>query len=303
MKPNCWWKSAQGIALPVLAVSFLLPQAFAQTRAPLPSEEIEKSSAASAPDAVAAAPAPAPPEAVSHRYRLEFGSFDNNVSNQFGHWWGSGLNLSYQQSERLTASGQIIWQRRPGETERLFGVGTLIHWSRWFYTDLALSGGGPNDSAAFFPRVRYDWTANFKVPGAPGLILNAGLTKLYFGDPIRGRVVRTGAVYYWRRFVFQGTLYLNSSQPGNHASKSVNGAAQYGQEGRYWMGLIAGGGREAWQTLALTPQDVEFSSYSTSVFLRKWLSPSYGVSAAYGYSVKRTAYRIHGLDFKFFWDF
>ena len=101
LKPNCRWKSVQGIALPVLAGFFLLPQAFAQTRAPLPSEEIEKSSAASAPDAVAAAPvtAPptAPPEAASHRYRLEFGSFDNNVSNKFGHWRGSGLNLSYQQ--------------------------------------------------------------------------------------------------------------------------------------------------------------------------------------------------------------
>jgi len=248
-------------------------------------------------------PGTSPPDAAPRRFHLEVGSFDNAVSNRFGHWWGSGLSLSYKWSERVTASGQILAQRRPGETQPLLGASTLIQWSDWFYTDFALSGGGPNDSAAFFPRVRYDWTANFKVPGAPGLILNAGLTKLYFGDPIRGRVVRTGAVYYWKRLVFQGTLYWNSSQPGNHASKSVNGAAQYGQEGRYWMGLVAGGGREAWQTLALTPQDVEFTSYSTSAFFRKWLAPNYGVVASYGYSVKRAAYRIHGLEFKFFLDF
>lgn len=203
----------------------------------------------------------------------------------------------------ITATGQVLAQRRPAETEPLGGGSTRIEWAKWLYTDVALSGGGSNDTAAFFPRLRYDWTANLKVPRASGLILNAGLTKLYFGDPIRGRVIRAGALYYWRRFVFPGTLYFNNSHPGNHASKSVNGAMQYGQEGRYWLGLVAGGGREAWQTLALSPQDVEFTSYSTSVFLRKWLAPHYGVVASYGYSLKHAAYRIHGLEFKFFLDF
>ena len=69
------------------------------------------------------------------------------------------------------------------------------------------------------------------------------------------------------------------------------------------MGLTAGGGREAWQTLTLTPQDVEFTSYSTSVFLRQWLAPSSGIVLSYDYAVKRAAYRIHGLGFKFFVDF
>ena len=64
-----------------------------------------------------------------------------------------------------------------------------------------------------------------------------------------------------------------------------------------------GGGREAWQTLALTPQDVEFKSYSASVFLRKWLAPNYGIHVSYDYAVKRAAYRINGLEMKFFVDF
>ena len=249
------------------------------------------------------APAAGDQNSAPHRYHLEFTSFDYNVSNEFGHWAGGGLSLSYKWSERLTTSGEILAQRRPGETQPLLGGTARIEWSRWFYTDLALSGGGPDNPAAFFPRVRYDWTANVKLPWAPGLILNGGFTQLYFGDPVRGHVFRSGAVYYWGRYVFQGTLYLNTSHPGDHKSKSVNGAVQHGQEGHYWLGLVAGGGREAWQTLALTPQDAEFTSYSTSVFLRKWLSPTYGVAASYGYTVKRGAYRIHGLEFKFFLDF
>ena len=156
---------------------------------------------------------------------------------------------------------------------------------------LAIAYALSNDRRAIRPRVVL-W----------GLGLQITLALLVLRTSF-GRVVRAGAVYYWRRFVFQGTLYLNNSEPGSHASKAVNGAAQYGQEGRYWLGLVAGGGREAWQTLALTPQDVEFTSYRSSVFLRKWLAPNYGIVASYGYSVKRAAYRIHGLEFKFFVDF
>ncbi|MGH9786090.1 MAG: YaiO family outer membrane beta-barrel protein [Terriglobia bacterium] len=249
------------------------------------------------------APARETPDSAPRRYHLELTSFDYNVSNGFGHWAGGGLSLSYKWNERLSTAGEIVAQRRPGETQPLLGGAARIEWSPWFYTDLALSGGGPNDPAAFFPRVRYDWTANLKPPWAPGLILNGGFTQLFFGDPVRGHVFRSGAVYYWRRFVFQGTLFLNTSHPGDRKSKSANGAMQYGQEGRYWIGLIGGGGREAWQTLALTPQDAEFTSYSGSVFFRKWLSPAYGIHASYGYMVKRGAYRIHSTEFKFFFDF
>ncbi|MCZ6751253.1 MAG: YaiO family outer membrane beta-barrel protein [Acidobacteria bacterium] len=239
----------------------------------------------------------------ARRFHMEATGFDNVVSNDFGHWAGTGIGLSYQQSERLAVSGEVILQRRPGETERLFAFGALANWSKWFYTNLTLSGGGPDNPAAFFPRFRYDATANLKIPPLPGLILTGGLTRLYFGNPVNGRVSRAGAIYYWRNFVFQGSLNFNNVRPGNQKSKSVSGAVQYGREGSYWVGLVAGGGREAWQTLALTPQDVEFSSYSTSVFVRKWLGPSYGIAAAYSYSLKRTAYQTNGLEMKFFLDF
>ena len=93
-----------------------------------------------------------PADLVPRRYHLEFTSFENSVSNQFGHWAGGGLSLSYKWSDRLTTTGQILGQRRPGEVQPLLGTSTRIEWSPWFYTDLALSGGGPNDPAAFFPR-------------------------------------------------------------------------------------------------------------------------------------------------------
>ena len=278
--------------LAMVAFTLWVPGAFAQSG----------SAVESGPGAEASRK-PELPGAGVRRFRLEARGFDNIVSNDFGHWVGTGLNLSYQQSDQLAVSGGMISQWRPGETERLFAFGALVNWSEWFYTNLEFSGGGPDNPAAFFPQLRYDATANLKIPSLPGLILTGGLTRLHFGSPVNGRVSRAGAIYYWRNFVFQGSLNFNNVRPGNRKSKSVSGAVQYGREGSYWAGLAAGGGREAWQTLALTPQEVEFSSYSYSVFLRKWLNPSYGIAAAYSYSLKRTAYQINGLEMKFFLDF
>jgi len=286
------------IILPLLAVSLSASPAFPQATQSPPDSPTE------APSAISGAPAapPLPQEATVRHYRLEIGSYDNSVSNGFGHWWGGGLSLTGQ-SRRLSISGQAISQSRPGEVAQLYGMQTRILWADQFFTDFAVSGGGPNDPAAFFPRLRYDASINVKIPGLTGFIFNGGLTRLYFGNPTNGRIRRGGIVYYWRRFVFQGNVFFNNVRPGNRKSKSGNGAVQYGQEGRYWIGLIGGGGREAWQTLALTPQDTEFTSYSGSVFLRKWLSPAYGIAASYGYMVKRGGYRIHSTEFKFFFDF
>jgi YaiO family outer membrane protein len=288
------------IVLTLLAVSLSVSLGFPQaTQSPQDSPTEAPSAISGAP---AAAPAALPQESAMRRYRLEIGSYDNSVSNGFGHWWGGGLSLAGQW-KRLSLSGQAISQSRPGEVAQLYGMQTRILWADQFFTDFAVSGGGPNDPAAFFPRLRYDASINVKIPGLTGFIFNGGLTRLYFGNPTNGRIRRGGIVYYWRRFVFQGNVFFNNVRPGNRKSKSGNGVVQYGQEGRYWIGLIGGGGREAWQTLALTPQDTEFTSYSGSVFLRKWLSPAYGIAASYGYMVKRGGYRIHSTEFKFFFDF
>ena len=290
------------IAVLVLAVWPPLTLVFAQDEPPGAGNAASQSMGP--PESPAVAPRPSlAGEAVIRRFRLEASGFDNMVSNGFGNWRGGGLSLSWTPSGRVALFGTILSQSRPGETEQLSELRTVVNWSKWFYTDMAVSGGGPEDPAAFFPRFRYDVAANLKVPLLPGLIFTGGLTRLYFGAPNNLRIRRGGVIYYWRRFVFQSNAYFNNARPGNRKSTSANGAVQYGQEGHYWVGLGAGGGRQAWQTLTLTPQAVEFTGTNASVFLRKWLAPSYGVAFSYNYTLIRTAYRINGLEMKFFLDF
>lgn len=236
-------------------------------------------------------------------FRLEATGFDHMVSNRLGHWWGGGLELSWRAPARATISASIQSEQRPGEEERYGVFRTVVDLSKHVYIDASIGAGGPDSPAAYFPRYRYDWTMNLKVPRVPGLIFFGGATRLQFGTPVRGDILRTGAILYWRRFVFQSNVNMNNSRPGNRRSLSSGGAFQYGQEGRYWMGVSASGGHEAWQTLGLRPQDVDFSSNSASIFGRKWLTPAFGVAGAYNYSLKRTAYHMNGLEFKVFAEF
>ncbi len=193
-------------------------------------------------------------------------------------------------------------QSRPGESEQLGALTTRIQWSDWFTTYLGGSGGGPNDPNAFFPRFRYDLNGILKTP-VPGLLLTGGYTRLYYGRPVSGRIARGGVILYLGKVVLQGILNHNNVRPGNRGSLSGLMAIQYGQEGRYWVGGTAGGGKEAWQTLGAAPADVEFDGYNVSLFVRKWFTPSFGAVATYNYNIRKTAYQYNGVELRLFWQF
>jgi len=103
--------------------------------------------------------------------------------------------------------------------------------------------------------------------------------------------------------ILQGTAFFNNVRPGNRESVSGTFAAQYGHEGSYWVGASTGGGKEAWQTQGVVAQNVEFTGYNMSMFARKWITKNFGINATYNYSIRKTAYRYNGFEFRAFWEF
>jgi YaiO family outer membrane protein len=246
-------------------------------------------------------PPSVPAEAPSFG-RFEISHYGNFVSNNLGQWYGGGLHLFLTPSPRVSLIGEAVYQRRPGEIEELGSFSATLGLTDWFYLNLGVSGGGPDDPAAFFPRIRYDVNGTIKT-NVPGLLLTGGWTRLYYGNPVSGRIARGGFVQYAGKVVFQGNVNFSNSRPGNHKSISGTGVVQYGQEGHYWVGLIAGGGNETWQTQGVFPADVEFDGYNISPFARTWFTPSFGMAATYTYFIKRAAYHYNGVEVRFFWQF
>ena len=257
-----------------------------------------------APGAPPATPAPPPPQAVPKPFlgRFEVSQWGTSVSNGFGNWYGGGLHLFLDPTPKISLLGEIFYESRPNETEQAGVFGATIHLNKWFYVNLTASGGGPDNSSAFIPRYRYDLTGTLATP-IRGFLITGGWTRLQYGDPVGGRIIRAGFIQYAGKVVLQGTVNFNNTRPGNHKSVDGVGAIQIGQEGHYWLGLVAGGGTEAWQTLGLFPSTVQFDGYHMSVFARKWLTRRFGVVFQYNYLIKHTAYHSNGGEIRFFWQF
>jgi YaiO family outer membrane protein len=234
--------------------------------------------------------------------RIELSQWGRVVSDGFGNWHGGGLHVYLDPSPRFSLAGEAFFERRPGEIEQAGALGATIHLTPWFYTSLSASGGGPDDPNAFFPRYRYDINGTLATP-IPGFHLTGGWTRLEYGNPVGGRILRAGFLQYAGKVILQGSVNVNNNRPGNHKSVDGVGSIQVGEEGRYWVGLTAGGGREAWQTQGLFPSSVEFDGYNLSFFTRFWLTRSFGLGLRYNHLTKRDAYRSQGGEFRFFWQF
>lgn len=293
-------------ALTAMYLSFAAP---ARGQKLLASTNSERMAAADPVAAALAAPsppqlAPVPPPATPGPFlgRIEVSQWGSSVSNGFGDWYGGGVHLFLDPSPRLSLIGEAFYEHRPGESEQAGVFGATIHLTPWFYTALTVSGGGPDDFAAFIPRYRYDVNGTLATP-IPGFHLTGGWTRLQYGNPVSGRILRAGFLQYAGKVILQGTVNFNNVRPGNHKSVDGIGSIQVGEEGRYWVGVVAGGGREAWQTQGLFPFNVEFAGYNVSVFTRKWITRSFGVGFRYNYYIKRTAYNSNGGEIRFFWQF
>jgi YaiO family outer membrane protein len=248
--------------------------------------------------------APPPAQAVPGPFlgRFEVSQWGTSVSNGFGNWNGGGLHLFLDPTPRVSLLGEVFYEHRPNETEQAGAFAATIHLTKWFYTTLTISGGGPDDSAAFFPRYRYDINGTLATP-IHGFMLTGGWTRLQYGNPVSGRIIRGGFIQYAGKVILQGTVNFNNSRPGNHKAVDGIGSIQIGHEGRYWVGATGGGGTEAWQTLGLFPASVQFDGYNLSFFTRKWITRSFGVVFRYNYFIKHTAYHSNGGEIRFFWQF
>ena len=80
-------------------------------------------------------------------------------------------------------------------------------------------------------------------------------------------------------------------------------ATQYGQEGKYWAGVTAGGGHQLYQFVGQVPFDIRQNGYNAQVFYRKWLSRHVGIVLTFDYQDLLEAYRRVGGASSLFFEF
>lgn len=235
--------------------------------------------------------------------RLEFGGYSSYVNNGFGNWSGGQAQLWYR-SRFFTPAFTVDRQTRPQGTQWNYAFFSYANWTKSFYTTQGFSWAPQKDPLdVYFPQKRYDIKAYWKLLPEKNFVIDAGFTRFDLGAPGHGQIFSAGSLYYHGKWVVDGNLFINRSQPGNLYSASGLLAVQRGQEGRYWVGVTVGGGRELYQLIGQTPFEARFMSYSLGTFYRKWFSKHAGVVFSGDYLDKLNAYRQAGGSARLFFEF
>ncbi len=236
--------------------------------------------------------------------RLELGGYYSWADRGYGDWRGLNGEFWFRGNRRFVPGLLIDSQTRPTGTQQNYAFMSYLNWSRSFYTVQSISIAPQRSTeAVYFPKARYDIKGYWKLPPDENLAVSAGFTHFDFGTPGRGEIYNVGILYYRNRLVMEGNLFVNQSRPGNLWSGSGSFSLQYGTEGRYWLGLRAGGGRELYRLDGVAPVEVGLSSYSFDLFYRRWVSRHIGYVIGATYQDKLDAYRRAGAYTRVFFEF
>lgn len=234
---------------------------------------------------------------------VEVGTYHSYLSNGQGYLRGADASIWIRNNPRFTPVFLFNSQTRPEGTQQNYGFFSYANWTKKFYTTqgFSVTPFAKQDSALLFPRQRYDVKGFYKPTFNKRLVLSSGFTYFDFRGPVKGQIYSVGFLYYPNKMVVEGNYNINRNQPGNHLSSSANMSAQYGKEGKYWLGATVGGGKEVYSYVAKTPLEVNLTGYSAQVYFRKWLTRHTGFVLGMEHQNKLGFYsRIGGYGRMFF---
>ena len=234
----------------------------------------------------------------------DVGTYQFGATNGYGYWRGYDAYVWIRKSPRFMPVFIFDSQTRPDGTQQNYAFFSYANWSKSFYTTQGFSFAPHRDGkAVYWPGERYDFKAFYKLPASRRVVLNSGFTYFDYPGPVHGEIYNAGFLYYPRKMVVEGNLYLNHNSPGNLWSGAGSLAVQYGQEGKYWLGAVAGGGKEVYRFFNNTALEVNLGSYSFQVFYRKWISRHTGFVLAFDNQHKFNAYTRFGAFGRMFFEF
>jgi len=245
-----------------------------------------------------------PPAVTTLPFRFELGGYYTWADNGYGNWRGLDAALWLRGNSRFIPGFLVDSQTRPAGTQQNYAFMSYMNWTQSFYTVQGFSAAPQRSlSAIYFPKVRYDIKGFYKLPRDRNFVLGAGFTHYDFGQPGSGEIYNLGALYYRKKLVLEGNLFINQSFPGNLWSASGSMALQYGTEGKYWFGLMASGGRELYYYAGLSPVNVSLTSFTVNLFYRRWLSRHMGYVVGTMLEDKLDAYTRGGASARLFFEF
>ncbi len=205
---------------------------------------------------------------------VEAGLTYHQYSAGFGQWRGLYVRSAYQPTLRDVLHAEALFDQRFGDQGFLYKMQHTRTWHpRWFSrTALGTSSGG-----FYLPRLTADVQVARKWLPRQQLVTVAGFSFYDAKDVHRDYATSVEAQWYLQRWVFQGGVRWNLSNPGRVGARSQYLAVTYGQPNKYSLALRYGFGYEAYQLVEPLVTYAGFHSREVSLAWRQWLGRAVGV--------------------------
>ena len=140
---------------------------------------------------------------------------------------------------------------------------------------VALGTGGPN-----WANQRIDAELSRSWGATRNIVTRVGLYKALFDNSRHDNGLRLALVGYLPgNVVLEGGTALNISEPGTVHSSMPFASVTVGRDGEQYLSARVSAGSEAYLATTTGPVPVQFRSHSVGVTWRRWLAPTWGVTA------------------------
>ncbi|MBN2320799.1 MAG: YaiO family outer membrane beta-barrel protein [Acidobacteria bacterium] len=233
---------------------------------------------------------------------LFYSAFTPGAGSQ--NWRGGDFRLTYTGINKIAPFVSVARIQNSDGSQLAYGFGSYFTVNRYFYMIGGVSASQETE-IQFSPHRRYDLAGFVAVPKVRGMALSVGWTELpAYRDSGGGRIIALGNLYYWRKFIFSGSLNLNFARPGSQRSVSGQFSATYGTQGRYYIAGGMSGGGAAYMLVTGEPFLVQYQSMGAFTNLAKWIAPNAGINIRYDYShILDSAAHRHSLRLGAFYEF
>lgn len=230
-------------------------------------------------------------------FSVDVSGYYQSLDNRYSDWRGVDLRLAYA-GNRFSPFALASTQSRREGRQNSYGLGSYAVFGPHDYAivDMSVATGG---TAVFFPRLRWDATLISDTRIVPGLVIATGYTYVSFGGGSSGSIASVGPIYYRGPLILSSVARLNHDNAGGATTGSAEAAGQYGREGWQWVGAVLTAGHEAYQVLAVTPFDAQFTNVGAAVFYQRWLTSRTAARVRLDYEAKITAYQRRGVTFSY----
>lgn len=213
----------------------------------------------------------------THRTDLQIYTSASQLTTGLQDWQELGARGSYTTGAHVL-SGEVATMRRFGEKGAYIGLGDSYTFNPDWFGSLSVGAG---DNTSYLPKVRVDGFLNRKLLPDRNLISTVGAGYYSAPDGHDDRNLSLGATYYFSDapLILQGEVRINFSRPGNVKTRQQFLALTWGRAQATQITARYAWGREGYQAIGSGNSLVNFSSHQSSLTLRHWLGPDWGVAA------------------------